>query len=111
MSPTLTGILVILVTVLATVLTRFLPFVVFGTKRPIPEPIRYLGGILPSAIMATLVIYCLKDVSLLSGNHGLPQLIAVAVTALLHIVKRNTLLSIAGGTAVYMLLIHFVFIA
>ena len=70
---------------------------------------RYLGGVLPPAIMATLVVYCLRDVQLLSGDHGLPSFLGVAVTALLHLKWRNTLLSIAGGTAAYMLLIRFAF--
>lgn len=109
-NPYLYPVLVVVVSALVTMLTRFLPFWVFGTKRPVPEAVRYLGGILPPAIMATLVVYCLKSITPLTGNHGLPELIGVAVTALVHLWKRNTLLSIAGGTAVYMLLIHFIFV-
>lgn len=103
------ALLVILVTTACTLLTRALPFAVFGSRRPVPEPVRYLGGVLPPAIMATLVVYCLRDVQLLSGDHGLPSFLGVAVTALLHLKWRNTLLSIAGGTAAYMLLIRFAF--
>ena len=94
---------------LATVLMRLLPFAVFSSDKETPEYIRYLGTALPSAIFAMLVVYCLKDVDLLRGSHGLPELLAVAVTVSLHLWKRKTLLSIAVGTLAYMLLLHFVF--
>ena len=99
---------VIAVTALVTVLTRFLPFAVFG-KRPLPRVVVYLGRVLPPAIMAALVVYCLKDIDLTAFPFGLAQLISVAVTALVHLWKRNTLLSIAAGTACYMALIRTVF--
>lgn len=95
--------------VLGTVLTRYLPFAIFREGKPTPKYIRYLGQVLPGAIFAMLVVYCLKDVSLLTGRHGLPELIAIAVTVGLHLWRRQMLLSIAGGTAVYMLLVQFVF--
>jgi branched-subunit amino acid transport protein AzlD len=95
--------------VLGTVATRFLPFLVFSEKRPTPPFVQYIGKYLPSAVFGMLVIYCLKDVSFVSGAHGLPELIAIAVTAALHQWKRQMLLSIAGGTACYMLLLNFVF--
>lgn len=94
---------------LATMATRFLPFLIFGGKKPTPRYIQYLGKALPGAIFAMLVVYCLKNVSLRVYSYGLPELIAIAVTAGLHLWKRQMLLSIAGGTAVYMLLIRFVF--
>lgn len=97
--------------VLATVLTRFLPFWVFSEKKKTPPYIEYLGRVLPLAIFGMLIIYCLKGVSLFSGNHAVPELIGIAVTAALHFWKKQMLLSIAGGTVVYMLLIHFVFLA
>lgn len=96
--------------VLGTELTRFLPFLVFSAKRPTPRYIQYLGKVLPGSVFAMLVIYCLRNVSLLSGSHGIPELIAIAVTVGLHLWKRQMLLSIAGGTAVYMLLVQFVFV-
>ncbi len=102
-------IITIALCVLGTMATRFLPFLIFSSKRPTPRYIQYLGKALPAAIFGMLVIYCLKNVSLLSGSHGLPELIAVAVTVALHLWKRQTLLSIAGGTVSYMLLIQFVF--
>lgn len=95
--------------VLATVTTRFLPFLVFSEKRKTPPYIEYLGKVLPLAVFGMLIIYCLKGVSFFSGNHAIPELIGIAVTALLHLWKKQMLLSIAGGTIVYMLLIRFVF--
>ena len=97
--------------VLATVLTRFLPFWVFSEKKKTPPYIEYLGRVLPLAIFGMLIIYCLKGVSFFSGNHAVPELIGIAVTVILHFWKKQMLLSIAGGTVVYMLLIHFVFLA
>ena len=94
---------------LATMLTRFLPFLIFPAGRPIPPFIRYLGSVLPGAVFGMLVVYCLKDVSILTGSHGLPELLAVLTVVGLHLWKRQMLLSIAGGTIVYMLLIQLVF--
>ncbi len=94
---------------LATMLTRFLPFFLFSSRRPTPKYVRYLGRALPPAIFGMLVVYCLKNVSIVSGSHGLPELIAIAVTVGLHLWKRQTLLSIAGGTIAHMLLIQLVF--
>lgn len=94
---------------LATMLTRFLPFLLFSSRRPTPKYVRYLGRALPPAIFGMLVVYCLKNVSIVSGSHGLPELIAIAVTVGLHLWKRQTLLSIAGGTIAHMLLIQLIF--
>lgn len=94
---------------LATMLTRFLPFLLFSSKRPTPKYVQYLGKALPPAIFGMLVVYCLKNVSIVSGSHGLPELIAIAVTIGLHLWRRQTLLSIAGGTVAYMLLVQLVF--
>ena len=102
-------IITIAMCVVGTMLTRFLPFLVFRPKRPTPRYIQYLGRVLPGAIFAMLIIYCLRDVSLLQGSHGLPELIAIAVTVGLHLWKRQMLLSIAGGTVCYMLLVQFIF--
>ncbi len=97
------------VCVLATMLTRFLPFMVFSGKRPTPKYVQYLGKALPTAVFGMLVVYCLKNVSILTGSHGLPELIAIAVTVLIHLWKRKMLLSVAGGTVCYMLLVQLVF--
>ncbi|MGG1397491.1 branched-chain amino acid transporter permease [Bacillus salipaludis] len=102
-------IITIAMVVLGTMLTRFLPFMVFPSGKPTPNYIQYLGKVLPSAVIGLLVIYCFKNVHLLSGSHGIPELIGVAVVTLLHIWKKNMLLSIAGGTIIYMLLVQLVF--
>ena len=97
------------VCVLGTVTTRALPFLVFSEGRPTPKFVRYLGKALPAAIFGMLVVYCLKNVDLLAGSHGLPEFIGIAVTAALHLWRRQMLLSIAGGTLCYMLLVQLVF--
>lgn len=99
---------IIAVTALVTILTRFLPFAVFG-KRPLPRVVVYLGRVLPPAIMAALVVYCLKGIDLTAYPFGLAELIGVAATAAVHLWRPNTLLSIAVGTVCYMLLTRFVF--
>ncbi|HPF88483.1 MAG TPA: branched-chain amino acid transporter permease [Candidatus Limiplasma sp.] len=95
--------------VLGTVATRFLPFLLFPSKKPTPKFVRYLGAMLPAAALGLLVIYSFKDVSLLGGSHGIPELIATLAVIGLHLWKRQMLLSIAGGTVLYMLLVQFVF--
>lgn len=100
----------ILMAVIATMLTRFIPFIVFPTTEKTPEYVKYLGTVLPGAIFALLVVYCIKDVNVLGGSHGIPELIGILVTVLLHKWKRQMILSIAGGTLVYMILVQFIFI-
>lgn len=97
------------VVVLGTMTTRFLPFLLFPAGKPTPKYIQYLGSVLPAAVFGLLIVYCLKNVSLLTGSHGLPELISIAVVVALHLWKRQMLLSIAGGTVCYMLLVQFVF--
>ena len=94
---------------LGTMITRFLPFIVLRSDKPTPKYIQYIGNALPPAIFGMLVIYCLKDVSLLGGSHGIPEAIAIVAVIALHLRKKNMLLSIAGGTVCYMLLVQFVF--
>lgn len=100
---------IILVTAVCTLLTRLIPFVLFGGKKEMPKAVSYLGAILPPAIMATLVVYCLKGADLLSATHGIPEFAATILTAFLHAWKRNVLLSIAAGTFCYMFLVQAVF--
>ena len=95
--------------VLGTMLTRFLPFFLFPAGRETPRYIQYLGRVLPPAVFGLLVVYCLKNVSILKGSHGIPELIAIAAVVLLHLWKRQMLLSIAGGTVLYMVLVQTVF--
>lgn len=99
----------ILVIAAITAALRFIPFAVFSANRKTPNIILYLGRYLPYSIMAMLVVYCLKSVNLLAAPFGLPELIGVFIVVVLHFLKRNTLLSIAGGTICYMLLVQFVF--
>jgi len=101
--------LIIAVCALVTIGLRFLPFVIFGENRKTPPLVSFLGQVLPYAIMGMLVVYCLKDVSLTSAPFGIPEAIGCAVVALLHIWKRNTLISIGVGTLCYMLLVQFIF--
>ena len=102
-------ILLVVVAALVTMATRFLPFLIFGENRKTPPLVTYLGQVLPFAIMGMLVIYCMKDVSLLSAPFGIPEILGCAVVALLHLWKRNSLLSIGVGTVFYMLLVQLVF--
>ena len=103
------SILIIAVAALVTAATRFAPFLIFGGNRKIPPIIEYLGKVLPYAIMGMLVVYCLKDVDFLAAPFGLPELLGCAIVALLHVWKRNSLLSIGVGTVCYMLLVQFIF--
>ena len=102
-------ILLVAIVALVTAFLRFLPFLIFGENRTTPPLIAYLGKVLPFAIMGMLVVYCLKDVSFRSGSFGIPEILGCAVVALLHVRKRNTLLSIGAGTVCYMLLVQLVF--
>ena len=93
----------------ATMLTRFLPFLIFSGKRDLPAFIKYIGKVLPAAIFGMLIVYCLKGVSVLEFSHGIPELIAIATVIGIHLWKRQMLLSISTGTVVYMLLVQLVF--
>ena len=101
--------LTIAVVALGTMLTRFLPFLIFPGNRPAPKIIEKLGTLLPGAVFSLLVVYCLKNVNLFAGSHGIPEAIAIAAITAVHIWKRNTLLSIATGTLVYMVLVQTIF--
>jgi len=101
--------LIIAVASVITALLRMAPFLVFGGDRSVPKFISFLGTFLPYAIMGMLVIYCFKNISFVNSPHGIPEIIGAAVVVLLHIWKRNTLLSIGAGTVCYMILVQFVF--
>ncbi|NNJ31430.1 branched-chain amino acid transporter AzlD [Bacteroides xylanolyticus] len=92
--------------VLATVLTRFLPFLFFPAGKKTPKYVIYLGNTLPYATIGLLVVYCLRGVSFTVLPYGLPEVLSIAVIAVLHIWKGNSLLSIGGGTVLYMVLIQ-----
>ena len=101
--------LIILAVAAGAQLTRWLPFLLFPEKRKPPAAVTYLGRVLPPAMMGLLVVYCLRSVSLTAWPHGLPEALAIGAVVLLHRWRGNVLLSIAGGTAVYMLLVQTVF--
>ncbi len=97
---------IVLVTAGVTILLRFLPFLVFQGKTP--KAILYLGKVLPCAIMAMLVVYCLKGMSFVAFPFALPEIISVLTVVLLHKWKHNTLISIPVGTVIYMILIRII---
>lgn len=99
--------LVVAAIALVTFLLRSLPFLIFGGKRQTPAFITYLSNVLPYAIMGMLVVYCLRGTEIFAAPHGLPELIACGTVVLLHLWKRNTLLSIASGTVIYMFLVQY----
>lgn len=102
--------LTIAIAAAATIATRFLPFILLPKDKETPAYLQYLGKVLPPALFGMLVIYSLKDTNWLGATHGAPELIAIFVTLILHIYKRNMLISIAAGTIVYMLLVQMVFV-
>lgn len=102
-------IITVAMVVLGTAVTRFLPFLVFPSGKPTPKYVQYLGKFLPAAVFGLLVVYSLKDVSVFTGSHGIPEMISILLVIVLHVWKRQMLLSIAGGTVCYMLLVQFVF--
>jgi branched-subunit amino acid transport protein AzlD len=104
-------ILTILAVALGAMATRFTPFLLFPENRQPPETISYLGRVLPPAMIGFLVVYCFKGVSVTLSPYGIPELISIVFIILLHRWKGNVLLSIAGGTAVYMFLVQTIFVA
>lgn len=94
-------IITILLCIVGTMLTRFLPFILF--QKNTPKAVQYLGKVLPPASFALLLVYCFRNVSIFSGNHGLPEVLSLGLTILIHCWKRNMLLSIFSGTVLYML--------
>ena len=103
---TMQQIITIALMAFVTVLTRALPFILFPPGHKTPQYIMYLGRVLPLAVFGMLVVYCVKDVQWLSGTHGLPELIGIAATIVIHLWKRQMLWSIAAGTVIYMLVIR-----
>jgi len=101
--------LIILVVALTTFATRVTPFLMFPKGKEIPKTVQYLGKVLTPAVIGMLVVYCLKNTQILASPHGIPELISVTAVAILHVWKRNNLLSIGVGTVLYMVLIQVVF--
>lgn len=105
---TMQSVTTIIIVVIGTMITRFLPFIIFPETKVPPKAIAYLGGVLPYAVIGLLVIYCLKD-AVFAEYHALPELIAIAAVIIVHKWKKNTLLSIGIGTVLYMVLVQKVF--
>lgn len=103
------SVLIILCVALTTFVTRVIPFALFPKGKEIPSLVRYLGKVLPPAVIGMLIVYCFKGTQVISYPHGLPELIAGAAVVILHIWKRNNLLSIGVGTILYMFLIQIIF--
>jgi branched-subunit amino acid transport protein AzlD len=100
---------IILVVGITTFATRVIPFLLFPKGKEIPKTIQYLGKVLTPAVIGMLVVYCLKNISFVKHPFGIPEMVSVLAVALLHIWKRNNLLSIGVGTVLYMVLIQCVF--
>lgn len=103
------SLLIIILVALTTFATRVIPFLVFPKGKEVPKAVQYLGKVLTPAVIGMLVVYCLKNTAVLSYPYGIPELISVVVVAVLHVWKRNNLLSIGVGTVLYMFLIQVVF--
>jgi len=103
------SLIIIMVISLTTFLTRVIPFILFPAKKETPKYVIYLGSVLPFAIIGMLIIYCLKQTIIISYPFGLPEFISIAFIIVIHLWKSNTLLSIGGGTVLYMLLVQLVF--
>ncbi len=109
MSLNIYSIIAIAIAAICTFATRVVPFALFGGRKEVPVVITYLGKVLPPAIIATLIIYCIRNVDFLTYSHGIAEILAIATTAILHIIKKNTLISIGGGTIIYMFLVQYIF--
>lgn len=104
------SVIIIILVALTTLATRAIPFILFPNGKKIPKAVEYLGKVLPPAVIGMLVVYCFKSVNPFDFPFGLPELIAGTVVVLLHVWKRNNLLSIGAGTIVYMVLVQYAFV-
>ncbi|MEE1320396.1 MAG: branched-chain amino acid transporter permease [Acutalibacteraceae bacterium] len=102
-------ILTVLIIFITNLFLRFAPFIAFPDNKPTPKFIKYIGKVLPASVFSLLIVYCLKNVNIFEGSHGIPELICIAVTAALQLWKKQMLISISVGTILYMLLVQFVF--
>ena len=107
--PFISELSIILTTAVCTFLTRLFPFALFGRHQEPPAIIRYLGYVLPSSVIAILIIYCIRDIDVTLISSFAPKFIAIALVGALHVWKRNNLISIGVGTVAYMLLVQIVF--
>lgn len=102
-------ILTVLIIFAVNIIMRFAPFIAFPDNKPTPKFIKYIGKVLPASVFSLLIVYCLKNVNIFEGSHGLPELICILLTAALQLWKKQMLVSISVGTVTYMLLVQFVF--
>ncbi|MCR5795210.1 MAG: AzlD domain-containing protein [Solobacterium sp.] len=109
MGESMHAVIIILVMGAATLATRIVPVLIFGRNEKVPDLILYLGRVVPYTAMGLLIVYCLKDVSVLEGSHAVPELIALAAVTLSYLWKRNTIFSVVTGTVLYMFLVQSVF--
>ena len=103
--------LIILAVAATTFATRAVPFLIFPKGKPVPKTVEYLGKVLTPAVIGMLVVYCLKDTAVLEAPYGIPEALAVLAVVILHVWKRNNLLSIGAGTVLYMFMVQVVFAA
>ena len=103
------ALIIILIIGAVTLMTRLMPVVIFGRGKKIPGYITYLGKVIPYTAMGLLIIYCLKDVSVVNAPHAVPELIALAIVVGSYLWKRNTILSVVVGTAAYMVMVQIIF--
>lgn len=101
---------IIAVVAIVTAALRFLPFILFPEDRKLPKVLVYFSNVLPASIMGMLVVYCFRNINIVSYPHGLPELLALMVVSISYIWKRSILLSIAAGTIIYMILVQVIFI-
>ena len=104
------SVVIILLVAVTTLATRAIPFILFPEGKKIPKAVQYLGKVLPPAVIGMLVVYCFKSVKISAAPFGLPEIIAGLVVVLLHVWKRNNLLSIGTGTVLYIVLVQYVFV-
>ena len=102
------AVLMVVIISVITMLLRIIPFLVFENRKT-PEFVVYLGKVLPYAIMGMLVVYCLRGTTFITNPYGIPEIISVLIVVMVHIWRRNTLLSILTGTLMYMMFVQFVF--
>ena len=102
-------IIIILAISAGTQISRWLPFLAFSGKKETPQFVKYLGRVLPPALMGLLAVYCFKNTPVFTGSQDVPELIATIFVILSYEWKESLLLSVGGGTVIYMLLVQFVF--
>lgn len=110
MLDTVSSLVMIAVVAIVTFATRAFAFLMFPKDKEIPPSVKYVGKVLPPAVIGMLVIYCLSSTSVLAYPYGIPELIACVTVIALHVWKRNTILSIGAGTVLYMVLVQMVFV-